>query len=410
MRGLLQAPRALFRLVFLATLSALGTLAHAEYGLNFPQPGSTSAREIYALHMRTMTIAGSLYLLTMAIVFYIVFRFRRSRGAVPDRRFHLGWFGRWSWVVVPVLVLGVDMAIASSAETVLERIWDVPKDKDMMDVKVVGHQWWWEFEYLDQKIRVESRYVPQEKSGDLYLREVDNALVLPVNTRIRFLHTSADVLHSFWVPELGMRKDAIPGYITETWTILDREGTYRGQCAHLCGTWHARMPLVVQAVSAERFQTWVEEQKVRMAAAEAEASSDKVWARADLLENGRNLYNKHCSACHQLDGKGLPPAFPPIAAGLPFGASENMTQPLSEKGFYKDGRIVLGPVASHLDIVLHGIPGTPMQAWPQLNNLEVAEIVTYERNAFNNNSGDVVQPADVQKARQGAATAAAEAR
>ena len=394
---------------FLATMMLLGLagFTQAEYGINFPDPVTPSARDIYHIHMLTMTIAAVLLVIVFGIVSYSLYTHRKSRGYVPDQNLHKGWFGRWSWVLVPVLVLGVDMTIAGSAEEVLERIWLVPKDKDMMEVKVTGHQWWWEYEYLDQDVKVESRFVPQEKAGDLYLREVDNPLVLPTNTKIRFLHTSADVNHSFWVPQLGFKKDAITGYITETWAVIDKEGVYRGQCAHLCGTWHARMPIVVQAISPEKFTTWVAEQKTKMAAATAEASSGKVWSKDDLIEKGRNLYNKNCAACHQLDGKGLPPAFPPLVAGATFSAAENMSKPLEERGFLKNGKIILGPVAKHIDIVLNGIPGTSMQAWKQLNNLEIAAIVTYERNAFNNNTGDVVQFTDIEKARGANASAAA---
>lgn len=386
---------------------AFAGFAHAEYGINFPDPVTPSARDIYHIHMRTMTIVTVLLVVVFAIVLYSLYAHRKSRGYIADQNFHKGWFGRWSWMLVPALVLGVDMMIASPAEEVLQRLWLVPKDKDMMDVKVTGHQWWWEYEYLDQDVKVESRFVPQEKAGDLYLREVDNPLVLPTNTKIRFLHTSADVNHSFWVPQLGFKKDAIAGYITETWATIEKEGIYRGQCAQLCGTWHARMPIVVQAVSPEKFNAWVAEQKTKMAAAEVEASSGKTWSKDDLMGKGQGLYNNNCAACHQLDGKGLPPAFPPLMAGGAFPAAENMSKPLEERGFLKDGKIILGPVPKHLDIVLNGIPGTAMQAWKQLNDLDLAAIVTYERNAFNNNTGDVVQPADVAKARSVNATAAA---
>jgi len=155
----------LFRLLAVVSLWAVAALAYAEYGINLPEPASTSARDIYHIHMRTMTIAAILFFTVVAIVGYALFTFRQSRGAQPDGEFHKGRFGRWSWVVVPILVLAVDMTIASSAEAVLERIWDVPHDKDMMEVKVVGHQWWWEYEYLDQKVKVESRYTPADKSA-----------------------------------------------------------------------------------------------------------------------------------------------------------------------------------------------------------------------------------------------------
>lgn len=392
-----------------ATLWASGTCASAlaEMRYNFPEPASHAARDIYNIHMKTMTITSVLLAIIFAIVITALVRFRKSRGAVPDQTFHLGTFGRWGWVLVPVLVLGVDLSIAGSAEKVLHSLWLVPKDKDMLEIKVTGHQWWWEYEYLDQKLTIESRALPEDKAGDLYLREVDNRLVLPTNTKIRFMHTSADVNHAMWVNELGFKKDAIAGYVTETWTVIDRKGVFRGQCLELCGTWHSRMPVVVEAVSPERFTAWLGEQKKVAEAAAAEASADKVWKKEDLVERGRDAYNKNCAACHQLDGKGLPPAFPPIVAGLPFPAAAALTKPLEDRGFFKDGKIVLGPVDRHIDIVLHGITGTAMQPWQQLNNLDVAAIITYERNGMGNDSGDVVQPGDVARARGATQQAAA---
>jgi cytochrome c oxidase subunit 2 len=353
------------------------SVARAEYGINFPEPAAGVAQEIYDIHMLTMQITTVLLVIVFAFVFYSLYFHRKSRGFEADQNFHKSWFGQWSWVIVPILVLGVDLTIAGKADAVLKKVWEVPKEENIMDVKVTGHQWWWEFDYLDSGIKVESRYVPQEDSGDLYLREVDNRLVLPTHTKIRFLHTSADVLHAFWVPELAVKKDAIPGYVTETWASLDREGVFRGQCAELCGTWHSRMPIVVEAVSPERFAMWSEEQQAIKLAAAAEASADKEWSLDELFHKGKALYETKCAACHQVTGLGLPPAFPAL----------------------KDSAVATGPIADHLDIVIKGKPGTAMQAWGSLNDLEIAAIVTYERNAWDNNTGDVVQPADVKQAR-----------
>ena len=351
--------------------------AAAEYGINFPQPAAGVAQEIYDIHMLTMQIATVLLIIVFAIVFYSIYFHRKSRGYPADQNFHNSWFGNWSWVIVPVMVLGVDLTIAGKADAVLKRVWDVPKDENIMDVKVTGHQWWWEFDYLDHDIKVESRYVPQKDSGDLYLREVDNRLVLPTGVKIRFLHTSADVLHAFWVPELAVKKDAIPGYITETWAELNREGVFRGQCAELCGTWHSRMPIVVESVSPQQFAAWVDDQKAIKVAAAAEASADKLWSLDELMTKGKPLYESKCGACHQATGVGLPPAFPALNGSA----------------------IAIGPIVDHLEIVIKGKEGTAMQPWGSLNDLEIAAIVTYERNAWDNKTGDVVQPADVKQAR-----------
>ncbi len=353
-------------------------LAMAEYGVNFPEPASDSAQDIYDIHMLTMRIATALLIIVFSFVIYSIVKHRKSKGFEADQDFHQTWFGQWAWILVPALVLGVDLTIAGSAQIVLEKLWLVPKAEKLMDVKVIGHQWWWEFEYLDHEIKVESRFVPKDKAGDAYLRAVDNHLVLPTNTKIRFLHTSADVIHAFWVPELGFKKDAIPGYITETWSEIKREGIFRGQCAEICGTWHSRMPIVVEAVSPERFRQWLKEQNAVQVAAMAEAASGKSWSLQELMEKGKGLYNTKCGACHQVGGQGLPPAFPAL----------------------KGSKITTGPVAGHLDIVLNGKEGTAMQAWKQLNDLEIAAIITYERNAWGNNTGDLVQPADVKAARK----------
>ena len=353
------------------------TVAKAEYGLNFPEPAADVAREIYNVHMMTMGIATVLLIIVFAFVFYSIYFHRKSRGYEADQHFHTSWFGQWSWVIVPVLVLGVDLTIAGKADSVLKKVWEVPKGEDLMDVKVIGHQWWWEYEYLDHGIRIESRYIPEEEAGKFYLREVDNRLVLPIGAKVRFLHTSADVLHAFWVPELAVKKDAIPGYVTETWATLDREGVFRGQCAELCGTWHSRMPIVVEVVSKEKFDTWVNDQKAMQLAAAQEAASDKAWSLDELMAKGKEIYETKCAACHQANGAGLPPAFPGLD-GSP---------------------IATGAVGPHLDIVINGKEGTAMQPWGTLNDLEIAAVVTYERNAWTNNTGDVVQPADVKKAR-----------
>ncbi|MEW8053561.1 MAG: cytochrome c oxidase subunit II [Candidatus Thiodiazotropha sp.] len=361
----------------LAPLALVMGDAAAEYGLNFPEPAANVAQEIFDIHMMTMGIATFLLIVVFAIVFYSLYFHRKSRGYEADQEFHNSWFGNWSWVIVPVMVLGVDLTIAGKADAVLKKVWDVPKEENIMDVKVTGHQWWWEFDYLDHGIKVESRYVPAEESGDLYLREVDNRLVLPTGIKIRFLHTSADVLHAFWVPELAVKKDAIPGYVTETWAELNREGVFRGQCAEICGTWHSRMPIVVESVSQEKFAAWIDDQNAIKVAAAAEASADKTWSMDELMAKGKTLYDTKCAACHQVTGVGLPPAFPPLSGSA----------------------IATGAIEDHLNIVINGKEGTAMQPWGSLNDLEIAAIMTYERNAWDNKTGDVVQPADVKQAR-----------
>ena len=201
-------------------------------------------------------------------------------------------------------------------------------------------------------------------------------LSIPVNKKVRFVITSGDVIHSWWVPALGQKKDAIPGYINEIWTRVEKPGTYRGQCAELCGKDHGFMPIVVKAVSEDEFNKWANQQKGKMVA-EA-AAAEKTWTKDDLMKNGDKVYHKICAACHQANGQGLPPMFPALAGS----------------------KIVDGPVSGHLHIVMEGKTGTAMAAFKsQLSDVDIASVVTYERNSFGNTTGDVIQPSQVKALR-----------
>jgi len=368
---------------FLAKLAALllpffASTASAEYKLNFPEAAAPLTQQMYDLHMLTTKIATIIMIIVIGIVAYAILKFRKSKGYEADQDFHETKFGTWSWILVPVIVLGIDLTIAGSASDALEQVEDYSQEADVT-VKVIGSQWKWTYEYMDDDIRIVSNMLPKEEAGDNYLRAVDNPLVLPTHKRIRFLHTATDVLHAWWVPEIVYKKDSIPGYINETWTNIQKEGTYRGQCAEICGTGHAFMPIVVEAISPEKYEAWKAEKKLAMAAASAEASADKTWTKDELMTRGEALYNTNCAACHQIGGEGIPGAFPAIAGS----------------------KIAKGDKAGHIDIVLNGKSGTAMAAWgTQLNDLELAAVITYERNAWGNNTGDTIQPADVKSARK----------
>jgi cytochrome c oxidase subunit 2 len=252
-----------------------------------------------------------------------------------------------------------------------------------LTVKVTGYQWKWHYEYLDDGVKFLSNlktpndqiYEAQPK-GDHYLHEVDNPLVLPVNKKVRFLITAADVLHAWWVPDFGWKQDAIPGFVTEGWARIEKPGTYRGQCAELCGRGHGFMPIVVEAKSEEDFAQWLKAQKALVA--EAEGAAGKTLTRGELMATGKEVYDANCAVCHQAKGEGVPAVFPPLA-GSP---------------------IAKGPLDQHLDIVLRGRPGTAMPPYESLlDDLKLAAVITYERNAFGNGTGDVVQPAAVKAAR-----------
>lgn len=367
--------KALQKVVGVAALLGASSV-YADLALNFPEPVSPLAEEIYDLHMLTAKMALYIMIVVTAIIIYSLVKFRKSEGYVADQKFHEGIFGRFGWILVPVIVLGIDATIAGPGMKTLNHVEDYSEPD--MTVKVVGSQWKWTYEYLDDDLRIVSNLKKLDPSDELYLRDVDNPLVLPINKRVRFLHTATDVLHAWWVPAIVYKKDSIPGYINETWTVIEKEGTYRGQCAENCGTGHAYMPIVVKALSQEKYDAWLAGQKQAAAAAAAEAASDKEWSKAELMGRGEELYNKNCAACHQANGAGIPGVFPGLV-GSP---------------------IATGPAEGHLDIVIKGKAGSAMAAWgAQLNDLEIAAIVTYERNSWGNDTGDIVQPAAAKAAR-----------
>ena len=348
----------------LFSLPALA-LGEGDSKYNLPLPAATITREIYDLHMLTATVATVIMIIVTAIIVYSLIKFRKSAGYEADQEFNNSWFGRWSWVLVPAIVLGIDFSIAGPATKVLAKV-ETYDDADVT-VKVIGSQWKWTYEYMGEhdgvKIVSNLKGASQEigapvEAGNLHLRDVDNRLVLPTGKRIRFLHTATDVLHAWWVPAIAYKKDSIPGYINETWTYIEKEGTYRGQCAENCGTGHAYMPIVVDVVSAEAFDEWIKGQKIEMAAAAAEAASagDKNWNLAELMERGEKVYAANCTACHQATGTGIPNVFP----GL------------------KGSKMVKEDMAAHLDMVINGSKTNPvMAAWgKQLNDLELAAVIT----------------------------------
>ena len=344
--------------------------------LGFPEPASALMQDIDRLHVANFTVALVLMALVLAIMAFIVLRFRRRPAREADALHHRGRFARWSWLLAPLLILAVDLLLAGRSSALLERIEDASGAE--LTIKVTGSQWYWTYEYLEDGIKVVSNLLPRERAGGDYLRLVDNPLVLPVGKRVRFLHTATDVIHAWWVPQLVVKKDAIPGYINESWTRIERAGTYFGQCSENCGTGHSAMPIQVSAVTAVDYRAWVDEQKA--AQAKALGAAGRAWGHAELMAHGEQVYLTYCARCHMPGGEGNPP-FRPALKGSP---------------------IASGPVAGHLDRVMNGKARTDMRAWKhELNDLDIAAVVTYERNAWGNATGDTVQPLTVGKARAG---------
>ncbi len=367
--------RYLVRLVVGAALGLWAGLAAAEYGINLQKPATPIAHKILELHNLIFVISLVIFVVVFGFMFYSIIVHRKSRGFKPAT-FHDNVKLEMLWTVIPFLIL-VGMAIPSTA-TLIE-MEDTTKSD--MTIKITGYQWKWKYDYPEQDVGFFSNLTTtRDQIGDKadkgkdYLLEVDNPMVVPVGKKIRFLVTANDVLHAWWVPALGVKKDAIPGFINEIWAKVDEPGIYRGQCAELCGKDHGYMPVVVNAVSQEDFDKWVVAQKQKSAA--DAASSTKTWSKDELMAKGKQVYQQ-CGACHGPNGEGVGP-FPKLAGS----------------------KIATGPVKDHLNIVIKGKPGTAMQAFgAQLSDADIAAVVTYERNAFGNNKGDVVQPAQVKAAR-----------
>jgi cytochrome c oxidase subunit 2 len=337
-------------------------------------------------------------------MFWSRFHHRKSRGAV-SAQFHESTVVEVIWTIIPLLIL-VGMAIPATQSIIA---MEDTRNADMT-VKVTGYQWKWQYDYLDEGLKffstldAKSNEARQLNSGidpasvENYLLNVDNPVVLPVNKKIRFLVTAADVLHAWWVPALGIKRDAIPGFVYESWAAIEKPGIYRGQCAELCGKDHGYMPIVVIAKEESGYKQWVAEMKTKQAS-EA-AAGEKAWSKDELMARGEAVYNTACAACHQANGQGIPGAIPGIVKGGAFSGTADMTKPLQDLGFWEGGKIVLGSVPNHIKVVLKGVPGTGMGAFAeQLNDTDIAAVVTYERNAWGNNTGDVIQPAQVKVAR-----------
>jgi cytochrome c oxidase subunit 2 len=370
--------RALCSLWGAALLLGAGS-SFAEYPLNLTQGATDISHKVYDLHMMVFWICVVVCVGVFAVLIYSIFTHRKSKGAVPAT-FHESTTVEIIWTTIPFLIL-VGMAVP--ATTTLLALEDT-RDPDM-SIQITGYQWKWKYDYLDEDISFFSALAtPREQiegtaeKGENYLLEVDNPIVVPINKKIRFLVTSNDVIHSWWVPALGWKQDAVPGFINDAWTELSEPGLYRGKCAELCGKDHGFMPIVLVAKTEEDYQAWVNEQK-GAAAADA-AAATKTWSMDDLLAKGESVYKTNCQACHQAGGEGMPAAGFPALKGSP---------------------IATGPVAGHLDIVLHGGKKNPAMAafGQQLNDADLAAVITYERNAFGNATGDVVQPSDVAAAR-----------
>lgn len=352
--------------------------------INMPRGVTSLSATHYELHMTILWICVVIGILVFTAMFTSIVLHRKSRGHEAATFSH-STKAEIVWTIIPVIILIVMAIPATSALIRMESSSGAD-----MTVKITGFQWKWKYEYLDEDIsfistlKADSNAARQLHSGinpesvENYLLDVDKPLVLPVGKKVKFLITADDVLHAWWVPELGWKRDAIPGFINEAWTLIEEPGTYRGQCAELCGKDHGFMPIVVIALPEEEFRKWVSEQKdQRLSEAE---QLKRQWTLQELMAHGQAVYASQCATCHQADGQGLAPAFPPLA----------------------DSPVATGPVEEHIAVVLYGREGTAMQAWAELlTPTDIAATVTYTRNAFGNETGDVIQPRTIADINRG---------
>jgi cytochrome c oxidase subunit II len=365
-------------------LAAVSAASQAKNELNLQAPVTKIAEQIYDLHSLMLVICLVIFIAVFGVMFYSVYAHRKSRGAVAAQ-FHESTTVEILWTVIPIFIL-LGMAWPAT-KTVIAM-----KDTSNADitVKATGYQWKWGYDYIKgegEGIRFLSALsTPREQienaaaKGEHYLLEVDNPLVVPIGKKVRVLTTADDVIHAWWVPAFGVKQDAIPGFIRDTWFKAEKEGVYRGNCAELCGKDHGFMPIEVHVLSQEKYTAWVAEQKTKLAALTEDPN--KQYTLAELVARGEKVYAANCVACHQTSGAGMPPAFPAL-----------------------DGsKIVNGPVAEHAKVVLHGVARdgkpTAMAAFgKQLSDTEIAAVVAYERNSWGNKTGDFLQPADVKALR-----------
>ena len=339
------------------------------------------SRRIQGLHHLSLWVCVVVGVIVFGVMFYSIFAHRRSRHPRPAD-FHESAIVELLWTLIPALIL-VGMAIPATMVLI-----DIEDNSDAdLTVLITASQWKWHYQYVEADIGYYSKLATPmaqinnlEPKGEHYLLEVDNPLVLPTNKKVRFLTTSNDVIHSWWVPDFAVKQDAIPGFINEAWTRVGEPGLFRGQCAELCGKDHAFMPVVVEVRPEAEFDKWIEDQRLakKLASGQAVADRKKEWTMAELMPIGEQVFLRECATCHEPDGLGQGKTYPALAGG----------------------EIPTGPLAAHIDRVMNGKADTEMQAWgPQLSDRELAAVITYERNAWGNSSADVVQPKTIYEAR-----------
>jgi len=353
---------------------------------NLQEPQSEIARQIYDLHTLIMWIIVGIFIVVFGAMTYAIVMHRKSVGHQAEQ-FHENTTVEIVWTIIPFIIL-IGMAYPAT-RTIIEM-----KDTSHPDItiKATGYQWKWGYDYLQEGISFYSALAtPRDQiedyehkgtnKGEHYLLEVDNPVVVPIGKKVRIITTAADVIHAWWVPALGIKQDAIPGFVRDTWFKADNPGVYRGQCAELCGKEHGFMPIVVEAVAPEKYEAWVAERKKTMVAKVEDAK--KTWTLDELKAQGEKVYGTHCVACHQATGMGIPGTFPALSGS----------------------KVVNGPKEEQIKTELFGVtkdgkPTAMVAFGPQLSDTEIAAVITYTRNSWANKTGEAVMPADVKAQRK----------
>jgi cytochrome c oxidase subunit II len=352
--------------------------------INLPVPATTIAANIDQLHHGMMIICLVIFIAVFGVMFYSIFKHRKSKGAIPAT-FHESIAVEIAWTAIPIMIV---IAMAYPATKTIVAMKDTSVGEGDITIKATGYQWKWGYDYLKGEGEGISFFstlsTPREQiignapKSDTYLMEVDNEVVVPVNTKIRVVTTANDVIHAWAVPRFGVKQDAIPGFVRDTWFKAEKTGVYRGQCQELCGKEHAFMPIVVRVVTAPEYTAWVNKQN-KIAAALLDDPA-KVWDVAELKVRGEAIYKTNCVACHQATGLGVTGAFPALDAA----------------------KIVLEGKNEQINVLLNG-RNNKMPAWKHLSDTDIAAVITYTRQAWSNAGKGIdplVQPADVQALRK----------
>jgi cytochrome c oxidase subunit II len=361
-------------------MAAYGVAAHAAWEVNLQTPVTREGVEVYDLHTVILLICVVIFVGVFGAMGYAMYAHRKSKGHAAAQ-FHENTLVEVLWTVIPFVIL---ILMAWPATRTLLAMRDTAQPD--LTIKATGYQWKWGYDYLSGEGEgisfLSTLATPLDqingtaKKDEHYLLEVDHPLVVPVGKKVRILTTGADVIHSWFVPALAVKQDANPGFIRDAWFRADKEGTYRGQCAELCGALHGFMPIVVQVVSAEKYTAWVKDQQTKLATAAEDVN--KTWDLASLKARGEKVYQANCMACHQATGMGMPPTFPPLSGS----------------------KVVNGPKEAQIRLELTGKPGTAMASFKQLSDTDLAAAITYVRNSWANKTGEVIQPAEIKAARK----------